>query len=183
MAMQRERRGTLSAVALGGIVAALALLNGYLATTSVDVSPLPPAPGPANDDRPANLDLATPLDGKALAQFAETVGRPVFSPNRKPVQRPRAPDNQDSPTDTGEMRLVGIIKIGDRPKRALIRIANEPTGKWVAEGEDFNGWKLRKVSERGVVLEAGGRTHELTLQVARRESGEPDAGEPGRKSR
>lgn len=183
MAIEQGRNISLATGALAAAVAVLALVNLNIASSPVDISPLPPASAPAAEDRAAGLDLATPLDGRTPAQFAEITGRPVFNPDRKPVRRQRVADAPDQRLDAGEMRLVGVMRIGDRPKRALIRLANEPTGKWVAEGDEINGWKLRSVNERGVVIESGGRTHELTLQVARRDNGDAGAGEPGRKPR
>ena len=60
------------------------------------------------------------------------------------------------------------MKAADQPPRALLRSANEPTGKWIAEGAEFNGWKLRKVNERSVILQSGGRSQELKLATPRR---------------
>ena len=65
------------------------------------------------------------------------------------------------------------MKAANQPPRALLRSANEPNGKWIAEGGEFNGWKLRKVNERSVILQSGGRSQELQLAVPRRSPDEP----------
>ena len=73
------------------------------------------------------------------------------------------------------MRLVGIVRQDGEPSRALIRFANEPAGKWIAEGEEANGWVLRAVNEHSVVLEGGGRFHELQLNLPQRRPAEEAA--------
>jgi type II secretory pathway component PulC len=44
----------------------------------------------------------------------------------------------------------------------------------VREGEAFNGWTLRSVKDRSVIIEADGRAHELTLQVVVRRTDDQD---------
>jgi hypothetical protein len=60
------------------------------------------------------------------------------------------------------------MRAAGRPPRALIRSAHAPDGKWIAEGAEFNGWKLHEVGDRSVVLRAGARSHELKLAPPRR---------------
>jgi hypothetical protein len=66
-----------------------------------------------------------------------------------------------------DLRLIGVMKSAGRPPRALLRSANEPTGKWIAQGTELNGWKLLEVGERSVVLQSGPRSHELKLIAPR----------------
>jgi type II secretory pathway component PulC len=92
------------------------------------------------------------------------------------VERPKTakvqgPVETSSPVD---LRLVGIVKTGNAPARALIREGDQSTGKWISEGDTFNGWKLRSVKDRSVVVEANGRTHELMLHVVVRRADEQD---------
>ena len=74
---------------------------------------------------------------------------------------------KEAAPDPSEMRLVGVMKSGNEPPRALIRFANEQTGRWLAEGEQHNGWRVRKIDTRSVVVEGSGRSHELTITGAR----------------
>jgi hypothetical protein len=67
--------------------------------------------------------------------------------------------------EPAKLRLVGVMKPDDGPPRALIRYADEPTGRWVAEGSEYHGWTLTKVNEGSVTVEAGGRTEELMLFI------------------
>lgn len=167
---------------LAGAVAVLVLLNWHLAQSPIDISPIAPEADRAAGPRKDGLDLATALDRKSAAQFSETVSRPVFHPNRRPVQRDQS-RAEDSGAGPGDMRLVGVMKSPDQPARALIRMTNEATGKWIAEGEEFNGWKLREVNARSVVVEAGGRSHELTFASGRRPREDSAAPDPSGKAR
>jgi hypothetical protein len=162
-------------VAVGAAVAVLAFWNWHLAFAPVDISPLAHETKRSERPRPQEPALATPMDKKPLLAFRETVNRPLFVPDRKPVRRDQA---QAKAADTpANMRLVGVVKVGDAPGRALIRMASDPRGKWIAEGEQFDGWKLRQVTARSAIVEFAGRSHELTLPSPSRAAVEGD-GEP-----
>lgn len=164
---------------LAVLVGLLVLLNLYLLQSPIDTSPIPLAAGKIEAPNRSASDLATALDNKSAAQFRETVGRPLFNPSRKPVQQDSA--GKDSQPEAVDMRLVGVMKSGDGPPRALIRFGGEQTGKWLAEGEEHNGWRLRKVEARSAVVEGGGRSLELTLSSGRRAPEEASGGsEPNR---
>ena len=164
------------AVALAGACVVLAFFAVHLLVTSVDTSPILPGAPLSGAGEQAGAGLTTPLDSKAVTEFRETVQRPLFNSTRRPVDRPttaKAPTESSSLLD---MRLVGIVKSGSDPSRALIRAGDQANGKWVAEGETINGWKLRSVKDRSVIVEAEGRSHELTLQVVVRRTDEQDGG-------
>jgi hypothetical protein len=164
---------------LGGAVGALLLLNWYLVQGRVDISPVAAGTGQLEGPQSGAAEPTTALDKKPVTLFREIVIRPLFTPDRKPVTRDRS-----QPTDTagpGDMRLVGVMKLDRQPARALIRMSGEASGKWITEGEQFGGWKLRQVLERSVVIEGNGRSHELTIQAARRQ--QDDTAAPGEKSR
>src|SRR5262245_35394179 len=93
-------------------------------------------PTPQVDGKEAkDIELATALDDKPLIKFEETVQRPLFHADRKPIERKKEVAEAPAPAslNTG-MRLVGIVKSAGAPGRALIRFAGEPIGKWVPEG-------------------------------------------------
>jgi type II secretory pathway component PulC len=164
--MKDRKAARLVVSALAGVIVVMALLNWYLVQNPVDISPVGPSTGKVDLPRPGDSELATALDKKSVSQFQETVNRPLFNPSRKPVQRDKvaAKDTNAEPSD---LRLIGVMKSGDQTPRALIRFANAQTGKWIAEGERFDGWRLRKVNALSVVVEADGRSHELTLSTPR----------------
>jgi hypothetical protein len=162
--MGRAKATRLAVAALAGAAGVLAWLDFQLLQSPVDISPVAPPPGKALSRPQQNPPPTTALDKKSPEQFAETVGRPLFNPSRKPVQRTavaaRAPK-----AEPAKLRLVGVMKADDGPPRALIRFADESTGKWIAEGDEYHGWTLTKVNETSVTVEAGGRTQELVLFI------------------
>ncbi|MGH6691731.1 MAG: hypothetical protein ACREF4_13755 [Gammaproteobacteria bacterium] len=164
-------RGTrLGIAALAGAVVLLALLNLHLWSSPVDISPVAPPPGKAEAPHPDSTALVTALDKKTADEFRDTVRRPLFNPDRRPIERK---ETAAPKAEASDLRLVGVMKAANQPPRALLRSAGEPNGKWVAEGGEFNGWKLSKVNERSVVLQSGGRSQDLQLAVPRRPPDEP----------
>ena len=190
--MARAVRGgsarTLLLTALMAGIAALSLINWHFYTIPVELSPLTPEARPADGKQSKDVELATPLDDKPLIVFEETVTRPLFNADRKPIERDKeaAAAPAAAPLHTG-MQLVGIIRSAGTPGRALIRFAGEPIGKWVPEGETVNGWHLTTVKTFSVVLEGNGQTQELKLATVssanEREGGERSAEPPKRKTR
>lgn len=176
--------------ALLGALAILGLVNWHLYSTQVDISPLAPGARPSEGKEAKDVDLATPLDDKPLIVFEETVQRPLFNADRKPIERNKGVTEAPAAValETG-MQLVGIVKSADTPGRALIRFAGEPMGKWVPEGETVNGWHLAAVKASSVVLEGNGHTQELKLPLpprtptGERESSERNPEPPRRKTR
>jgi hypothetical protein len=166
--------------ALIGAIAVVALLNWHLYTTPIDVSALTPQARSADSTQAKEIDLATPLDDKPLIVFEETVERPLFNGDRKPIERNKqVVEAPVTVTLNADMQLVGIVKSAGAPARALIRFAGEPMGKWVPEGETVNGWQLTAVKAFSVVLEGNGATHELKLpSVVRQTTDERETSEP-----
>jgi len=175
-ARQTTNGEKLTVMGLGALVAALAYLNWAFLETGVDVSPFAAPSAPAQSRTARTIDLSTPIGQSRVESFAETVNRPLFNRDRRPVVR-RTAAAEPAP-DSTDLRLVGVLRRNGEPSRALIRFANEPAGKWIAEGEEVNGWTLRNVSERSVVVETAGRTHELQLNLPQRRSSGDDPGPP-----
>jgi hypothetical protein len=161
-----SRKGTKAAVAaLAGVAGVLAWLDFQLLQSPVDISPVAPPPGKAEARPQQSPQPATALDKMTPEQFRETIGRPLFTPNRRPVQRPETAARMASKAEPARLRLVGVLKPDDGPPRALIRFADEPVGKWIAEGGEYHGWTVTKVNDGSVTVEAGGRTLELILFI------------------
>jgi hypothetical protein len=168
------------AVGLAGACAILAFCTAYLLVTSVETSPILPGSQLAGGGEQTAGGLVTPLDSKPVGEFREIVQRPIFNSTRRPVERPKTAKTQ-GPVEAGspgDLRLVGIVKPGNAPARALIREGDQSTGKWISEGETFGGWKLRTVKDRSVIVEGDGRTHELMLQVVVRRTDDQQDGNP-----
>jgi len=163
--MGRARGTKVAVAALAGAAGVLAWLDVQLLQSPVDVSPVAP-PQSKTESRPQqNPQPATALEKRTPEQFPETVGRPLFNPSRRPVQRTEAAARVPPKAEPARLRLVGVMKADDGPPRALIRFADEPAGKWIAEGVEYHGWTLIKVNEASVIVEAGGRTQELVLFI------------------
>lgn len=161
-----SRRGTrLAVAALAGAAGLLAWLNINLLQSPVDISPIVPPPGKAEVRPQPGPPPATALDKKSPDQLQETVSRPLFNSTRRPVQRTEPTAARAPKVEPAKLRLVGVMKADDGPPRALIRYADEPTGRWIAEGSEYQGWTLTKVNEGSVIVEAGGRTQELMLFI------------------
>jgi type II secretory pathway component PulC len=160
-------------------IAVLSLANWHLYTTPIDVSPLAPPSRSSASTEAKDLELSTPLDNKPSIVFEQTVQRPLFNADRKPIERSKqAVEAPVAALNTG-MQLVGIVKSAGAPGRALIRFAGEPTGKWVPEGETVNGWRLTTVKTVSVVLEGNGQTQELHFKAAAQQTTGEAAAEPG----
>jgi len=165
------------AVGLAGACAILALFTVYLLVASVDTSPILPGAPLGGAGEQTGGGLVTQLDGRPVSEFREIVQRPLFNSTRKPVDRPKA--RVEAPAEAGshlDLRLVGIVKSGAGPARALIREGDQANGKWISEGDTFGAWKLRSVKDRSVVVEADGRAHELMLRVVVRRADDQDGG-------
>lgn len=161
-----KRRGTrLIVAALAGAAGVLAWLDYRLLQDPVDISPVDPSPGKAEARPQQDPEPATALDKKRAEQFQETVGRPLFNPSRRPVQRSEPVARAPKKMDPAKLRLVGVMKPDDGPPRALMRFADEPAGRWIAEGGEYHGWTLTKVNDGSVIVEAGGQTQEIMLFI------------------
>ena len=176
MRRQHNARSSIPLLVVG--IGVLLALNWYLLQSPVDISPIDPEKSSVNKQVTPSLKLATPLDNKPASQFHELVNRPLFNPSRRQIKREAvATDSVDA--QPSELQLVGVMKSSGSGARALIRFAGAGAGKWIAEGEQFNGWTLRTVGERSVMVEAGGRSHELTLDAPRRQTDEAPGPERG----
>jgi hypothetical protein len=169
----RSGRGTRLAVAgLAGAAGLLAFLDYHLLQSPIDISPVAPPVQKADLPHPGSPKPTTVLDRKKPEDFQATVSRPLFSPNRRPVQRGETAGGQPK-AETAKLRLIGVIRPEDGPPRALIRFGDELTGRWIEEGGVYNGWTLTRVDENSVIVEAGGRTQELKLFLPRPPPKEP----------
>jgi hypothetical protein len=180
--MRRPHSNRPAIVLLAGAIGMLLALNWYLFQSPVDISPIDLVKSSSNKQVLPSLKLATPLDNKPANQFHEAVNRPLFNPSRRQIKRDAvATDSVDS--QPSELQLVGVMKSSGSGARALIRFTGAGAGKWIAEGEQFNGWTLRTIGERSVMVEAGGRSHELTLDAPRRQPDEAPGPERGGRRR
>jgi hypothetical protein len=149
-------------VGLGAIVAVLAIVNIYIARTSVDTSPVTgTGPAASGTTKPASTALKTPLDTRPVGSFSETVSRPIFNAGRKPVER-----QQPAAAVVGgpeALRLVGILQTASGTKRALIRAGADNKGQWLVEGGSVSGWTVKSIGQRSIIVAGGGRDYEIAM--------------------
>ncbi|HEX5998256.1 MAG TPA: hypothetical protein VFZ16_02485 [Hyphomicrobiaceae bacterium] len=175
--MRTKRGARLAISALAGTAGLLAILDLQLLQGDIDISPLAPSRGRYELEPLHAPTPVTALDKKSVEQLAETVGRPLFHPSRRPVQRTEAAASSERTAEPpSKLRLIGIVRIAHQPPRALIRFAGEPMGKWLAEGAEHKGWRLSKVNARSVMVQSGQRAHELTLPALHSAPAAPVAG-------
>jgi len=132
----------------------------------VTIPPAPSKPEASAIERPLS---GNPLWAMPLKQFTITRERPLFLPSRRPptplpspatiakvvVPKPKEPERP-------QLSLVGTIasdedRFGifvDQSSKAVLRLR---------VGEDFQGWKLRSVHGREVILERDQLTSALSL--------------------
>lgn len=111
-----------------------------------------------------NHSFLNTLAGLALVAMYALAGAAPQAPLRDPFQRPAAPAPvaqpaaasavADAPAWTPELRAV----MYDRA-HSLVNVS----GTVLAVGESVHGYRLVKVSERGVVMVKGGASIKLTL--------------------
>jgi hypothetical protein len=123
----------------------------------------PAAPPPP----PEHALSANPLWAVPLATLSNTRERPIFSASRRPpppgvvpvaVAKP-SPSPRLPRVERPQLALVGTISSGDESFGIFIDQASRAALR-LKLGEDFQGWRLRAVQGRDVILE---RDHETTV--------------------
>jgi hypothetical protein len=148
------------------LIGLLGYLNLDTLQTEVDVSPILTPNSVTLADARLDAGKLAPPPTRKLSEFSQTTARPLFSFNRRAIERkpqisvettkPQAPSFPPE-----QLQLVGIIK-GDS-QRALIRVNGTAQGKWISLGEDIEGWRLLEVADNAAVLATKGQRYELHL--------------------
>lgn len=105
---------------------------------------------------------------KPLDSYQRILAHPVFFKSREPFV-PAPPPPRPSPgapppvvlTDPG--LAVGGVMIRNGSSKAYLYSEAGMGAGWSAEGETFQGWKVKSVDKGGVKLEQAGRSIELLL--------------------
>lgn len=145
-------------------VIGLGALNWHVLTTEIDVSPIHPPARPKQTAAPVEALPQNPV--KSLADFGETLERPLFSVTRRPpvkAEPPPPPVVQQRQDSTGIV-LVGVMHDASGTRRALIRWGKDNEARWTWPGDRINGWSVRNIAEKEVVIEASGQVESLTLR-------------------
>lgn len=141
-------------------------------TVSSPPPPLPPmraaaAPVPKAE----TVHSGNPLWGIPLREFKAAVARPLFAPTRRPPPPPQAaPVSRAAPPppptpepEKPPLSLVGTVAIGASNGIGLFVDQGTKTLVRLKTGDNHQGWLLRNVQRREVMLEKGREKVVLTL--------------------
>jgi len=141
------------ALPLGAVIALLAALAIRPWLSVGDEARPPPEPiGVAGDG------IALPTL-PPLADLAATVARPLFSPSR----RPNATASGLGTGMESRYRLQGLVIVG-KERRALLTDAVGNGRLRVAEGDQIEGWVVKRIDEDRLILSSPAGEATLTLQ-------------------
>lgn len=129
--------------------------------TETDIATVPESkrlPSPAVLPVGPILPLALP----PLSDYAELVERPLFNPNRRPLQAVAAVLVETPPLDT--YSLVGVIN-DTQGRRALLR--DSQAQLWIVRaGENLQGWTVESVLPDQVTLRLADQEHVIAFSAA-----------------
>lgn len=156
MRSARRNYGKTPYVVLLMLVGALAYADWRVYWATIDTSPLASIERPQTESSGSPELSAATLPHRTEAMFPQTVARPLFHPDRKPIERAKpaaikAPPPAPPPT-LDKLQLVGVMRTGVNQYRALIRSSVEAPGEWLVVGDQIQGWLLRAIDTDGVVL-------------------------------
>jgi hypothetical protein len=132
-------------------------------------------------ERTADVDRAPVVRQYDLADFEETITRPIFSDTRRPAAKdaapsdgPVAPDVVAGDTATApanhSLRLLGTMQTGAAGDRALIQIQDAPRADWVSVGSELGGWRIVEIGRDSVAVELAGARTTLLMYPSNRTS-------------
>jgi hypothetical protein len=125
---------------------------------------------------PTMAGAQAPPVAKALSAYPLALAQPVFFSSRKPFEPPPPPPPpkpvvaaKPPPKEVfvgPRLCCPGVI-LAEEARKAYLFSNTEPNGKWVVEGEEIVGWKLRSIDELGARLEKGDRAVQVRLYPER----------------
>lgn len=170
------RRGTTRYVALA-LALQLAAPWTAPAARAGEADPPPPAveiratgPGDGAAPEPARSDTrrpANPLWAIAIETLSATRDRPLFSPSRRPSAAPEAPPPPPAPVAVAapaqpRFSLVGTV-VGTADRYGIFLDPASGSVVRLRPGEAHEGWVLRSVGMRDVLLQNGRASAVLAL--------------------
>jgi hypothetical protein len=146
---------TLAALLLVNLTGAFALWQALLPGSPGDAAPNAEWRAP----RLPQADAATKTDGDA---YPQTLSRPLFSKSRQPSVVKSAAAAPALAAASSDLRLAAVV-FSDDTHRAFVISASTPGGKWVALGDDIDGWTIARMQSEFVVLQNGDASVALKL--------------------
>jgi hypothetical protein len=149
-----------------------AAVDAWLLADVADLASTPPPSLESAEWKPKLSDGHAPTaPARPIAEYRETLARPLFAKTRAPYVAPPPPPPPVAPppppppapvlVDPGFS--VGGVMITEALRKAYLMKKPEPRGVWVGEGEDFMGWKVQSISASVATLQQNDRTVELRL--------------------
>jgi hypothetical protein len=153
----------------GGAIWLTAVLGlaGLVAVELMDESPLTPAVIAASSDAAGTAPAPAEPPAASLPSAAlieDIVGRPLFSPSRRPrvAAREQIEMPIPAPAQALGLELVGTMLKGGSPI-ALLRHPVDGLLR-LRQGQAVRGWTIAAIDEAGVLVENGARAETLTLR-------------------
>jgi hypothetical protein len=104
----------------------------------------------------------------ALDHYSEVVERPLFVESRRPPEEEEQVSEPAKQPQLPEKRpsylLTGVMMTPER-RTAFLKSVSDGEAKRVKQGDTLDGWLVKRVESRRVVLAQGSRSQVLKLQV------------------
>jgi hypothetical protein len=154
---------------MGGVLAAAALFDliGLLVFGLAFFPSQNAAPDIRADWRPPTLAKYEAMQPKPASADVETLNRPIFSKSRKPyaAKEKKNPDNLAAMAPVAPppgLSLAGVTKYRNKPMAFMVS-SSTPKGKWLAVGDQIDGWSVTQVQNMEITLASGERIIRLSL--------------------
>ena len=148
-------------------------------TAGARAMPPPPSIAPAAEEPPVERSA-----------YREIVERPLFNRTRQPLsgqgteRSPNTPVAQQ-PASAPRLKLMGVVLANGQQLALLQPTQGRGKIRRFAPGSIIDGWRLKEIRPRQVVMTRAGREHELRLEAKSPPSprtgesaGQPEAGKP-----
>ena len=113
----------------------------------------------------ASLQSFDSLRMPKLAQYRETVERPLFYPERRPPKEAPPPAPSPEPVveeEEREMTLIGVL-ITPKSTTAMVKVVDEEKTDLLKVGDKVESWQLAEIKPDSILLKKGKETKELAL--------------------
>ncbi len=156
-----RRGGRLTPFVLLGLCLVLGYrLTGEHGLAAPDTA-FPVADGPS---QAVSVATAAPYAIPPLAELSETVGRPLFSPTRRPPEpETTLPEETPVQATSGELTLVGVVIAGEN-RIALVRQRNDSKLLRVVTAQIIAGWSVEEILPTSAILRRGDVRETLVLE-------------------
>ena len=139
----------------------------YLSPPSLDdylVTPGEVVPTESQASTPQDFEI---LKVPNLAQYTETIERPLFYIERRPpkeeVALPSPPTPPPPPEEESEMTLIGVL-ITPQATTAMVKVEDAEKTDLLKIGDKVETWQLAEIKTESVLLRKGDETKELILE-------------------